>query len=197
MAEPPPALSGRDASVHIRRADQSGGKREPVSAPWTCGHSRGALVTLWASGDGAELLGGLGALYNRSVVACLDLAEQFSPAPPELRAACIGAIVGLVLRLQSKLVGGGEALNQDVLTGSEPLLALAGLIALRSFLGPFSYAAGTPGRALRARLPRADAPNSPTDRHSASSVTGASSAVRWTINGNPRVAGRAQRPPLG
>jgi len=55
-----------------------------------------------------------------------------------------GRSLGLVSRLQSNLVGGGEALNQDVLTGSEPLLALAGLIALRSLVGPFFHAAGTP-----------------------------------------------------
>ena len=91
------------------------------------------------------LLGGLGVVYNRLIVLALDGAERVSRVPPEARAAAIGAIVGLVLRLQPDLVSGGDVLNQHVLDGSEALLALSGVLLLRGALGPLSYAAGTPG----------------------------------------------------
>lgn len=91
------------------------------------------------------LLGALGVLYNRLVIGFLNLADRLSSIPPEVRAAAIGAVVGLVLRLQPDLVGGGDPLNQRVLDGSQAVLALCGILALRGALGPLSYAAGTPG----------------------------------------------------
>jgi chloride channel protein, CIC family len=65
--------------------------------------------------------------------------------PPELRAAAVGALVGLVAWLDLDLVGGGERQVRAVLAGQFTAAGLAVLFAVRWVLGPFSYAAGTPG----------------------------------------------------
>lgn len=91
------------------------------------------------------LLGAAGVLYNRLVVALLDLADSFKRVPPEARAAVIGAMVGLLLCFDPSLVGGGDGLNQWVLDGQAPVATLAMIVAVRWFLGPLSYAASTPG----------------------------------------------------
>lgn len=91
------------------------------------------------------LLGVAGVFYNRLVMALLDFAASFQRVPPELRAGVIGAVVGLLLWCDPSLVGGGDGLNQWVLDGHAPLASLALIVAVRWFLGPFSYAATTPG----------------------------------------------------
>jgi chloride channel protein, CIC family len=91
------------------------------------------------------LLGAFAVLYNRVIVACLDLADRLSRIPPEVRAAAIGAIVGAALWLERDLVGGGDRLSQDILSGGTVTLTLLGILALRTAIGPLSYAAGTPG----------------------------------------------------
>jgi chloride channel protein, CIC family len=91
------------------------------------------------------LLGALGVGYNRFVVRLLDLADAWPRVPAELKAAAIGALVGLLLWFEPLLVGGGDELNQSVLDGRMPLGSLLVILAVRWFLGPLSYAAGTPG----------------------------------------------------
>jgi CIC family chloride channel protein len=91
------------------------------------------------------LLGALGVAYNRFVVRLLDLADAWPKVPPEAKAAVIGAAVGLLLWFEPLLVGGGDELNQWVLEGRAPLGSLLLVLAVRWFLGPLSYAAGTPG----------------------------------------------------
>lgn len=91
------------------------------------------------------LLGALGVLYNRFIVVLLDAAARLRRVPPEAIAAVIGAVVGLCLRIEPDLVGGGDLMTNRVLDGDEAMLSLLGLLALRWFLGPWSYAAGAPG----------------------------------------------------
>ncbi|MCU0897048.1 MAG: chloride channel protein [Burkholderiales bacterium] len=91
------------------------------------------------------LLGVLGVGYNRLIVALLDLTERFPRVPPEAKAALIGAVVGLLLWHAPHVVGGGDYLNQRTLDGAIPVGTLALVLALRWVLGPFCYAAGTPG----------------------------------------------------
>jgi CIC family chloride channel protein len=91
------------------------------------------------------VLGAGGVLYNRMVIWFLDLADRAPSVPPEAKAAAIGAVVMVVALAAPKLVGGGEALNQDVLAGSATVGALASVLVVRLLLGPLSYAAGTPG----------------------------------------------------
>jgi len=91
------------------------------------------------------VLGALGVVYNRLVIAMLNLAQRLPSVPPEAKAAFIGATVGLIGVIAPSMVGGGDQANQAVLAGTYSLGALAVLLLVRWFLGPFSYAAGTPG----------------------------------------------------
>ena len=89
-------------------------------------------------------MGLLGLAYNRAIVAALDIAERIRAAP-EVRAAAVGAIVGLIAYFAPALVGGGEKLIQGVLDGGHSMAALAFLFLVRLVLGPLSYAPGLPG----------------------------------------------------
>jgi CIC family chloride channel protein len=91
------------------------------------------------------VLGLLGVGYNRMVVAGLDAAERMHRASPEMRAAVVGAGVGLLAWFAPDLVGGGETLVQGVLDGSHPAAILVLIFAVRLVLGPVCYAPGLPG----------------------------------------------------
>jgi CIC family chloride channel protein len=91
------------------------------------------------------LLGAAGAAYNRLTLWLLDLSEKFSWYPAVLRAAIIGGVVGLVAFFAPALVGGGDTLTQSILSGKVPLHALGIVFLARFLLGPWSYAAETPG----------------------------------------------------
>lgn len=91
------------------------------------------------------LLGALGWAYNRITLLGLDLLERLRPLPVELRAALVGACVGVVAWLRPDSAGGGEPLNQRVLDGGMTPAALLAVFLVRWLLGPASYAAGAPG----------------------------------------------------
>jgi chloride channel protein, CIC family len=91
------------------------------------------------------LLGALGVAYNRLMVVFLDLADRYARVPPEVSAGVIGGTVGFCLFIDDNLVGGGDVLNQRVLTHTDVTMALAAILGLRACLGPLCYAAGTPG----------------------------------------------------
>jgi len=57
----------------------------------------------------------------------------------------VGALVGLTAWFAPDLVGGGDAITQRVLAGTEALLIVSVVFILRFGLGALSYAAGTPG----------------------------------------------------
>jgi chloride channel protein, CIC family len=63
----------------------------------------------------------------------------------ELRAALIGAAVGVLAWFAPDLVGGGDPITQRTLAGAQSLAILPALFVLRLALGAVSYAAGTPG----------------------------------------------------
>jgi CIC family chloride channel protein len=90
------------------------------------------------------LAGVLGAAYNRTILFTL---EQFARLriPGIVRAALVGAAVGLLAFFDPAVVGGGESIIGRVLAGGIALGPLAGIFVVRWLLGPFSYAAGTPG----------------------------------------------------
>jgi CIC family chloride channel protein len=95
------------------------------------------------------LLGLLGAAYSRLIVWTLDIADSFGPSGSvkhaTMRAAIVGAAVGLLAWFAPDLAGGGDALTERALLGSGTLAGVAAMFALRFVLGPVSYAAGAPG----------------------------------------------------
>jgi CIC family chloride channel protein len=92
------------------------------------------------------VLGVLGAVYNRLVLASLDLGARLPRLPPPLFAGAIGVAVGLLAYLDPRIVGGGEREVQSLLLGVEPGLGLlVAYAAVRFVLGPICYSALTPG----------------------------------------------------
>ncbi len=89
--------------------------------------------------------GVLGAIYNRVLLDALDIADGMKRIPVELRAGLVGAAVGALAWLAPGLVGGGDGLTQNLLSGATPFALLPLLFAIRLFLSCASYAAGTPG----------------------------------------------------
>lgn len=90
------------------------------------------------------LAGLLGMAYNVTLLGTIDLADRLK-WPVEFRAAVIGLLVGAVVWFAPDMVGGGDPITQRTLSGHVSLALLPLLLALRFFLGPLSYAAGTPG----------------------------------------------------
>jgi chloride channel protein, CIC family len=93
----------------------------------------------------ARHFGLLGVAYNRLVVAGLDVAERMHRIAPEVRAALVGGVFGLLACVTPALAGGGETLIQSVLDGSQSVAMLMMILAARLVLGPLSYAAGLSG----------------------------------------------------
>lgn len=91
------------------------------------------------------LCGLVGVGYNKAILGALHAAAGMSRVPAALRGAAIGGAVGLVACFFPAAIGGGDALTQRALTGTDSLMWLPLLFAFRFVLGPVSYAAGTPG----------------------------------------------------
>jgi CIC family chloride channel protein len=91
------------------------------------------------------LLGAGGVLYNSAIIGLLRLCDRLVRISSVLRAALIGALVGLVAWFAPEMVGGGDNLTQTILTRRFTISALAGMFLLRFAIGPWSYAAGCPG----------------------------------------------------
>ena len=82
--------------------------------------------------------------HNRYLLATLTFAERIG-GPIELRAAAVGAVVGLLAWCTPHLVGGGDSITQSALNGGMVLAVLPAIFLFRMVLGAASYAAGTPG----------------------------------------------------
>ncbi|WP_433087225.1 ClC family H(+)/Cl(-) exchange transporter [Dactylosporangium sp. CA-052675] len=91
------------------------------------------------------LLGVAGVAYNRLVIFLLNAVEGMRRLPPEVKAAVIGGAVGAIGVGAPELIGGGESLNQAILSGRDGLGYLGLVLLIRWFLGPLCYSAGTPG----------------------------------------------------
>lgn len=91
------------------------------------------------------IFGALGVGYNWLVLAMLRAFDQVSHVAPEVKAAAVGACIGLLGVVAPHLIGGGDGLNERVLIESIPIGSLLIIFAVRWVLGPFSYSAGTPG----------------------------------------------------
>jgi CIC family chloride channel protein len=91
------------------------------------------------------LVGVIGTLYNWTIAGLLRFADNFSGLTSVTRTALIGATIGLAGVFAPMLIGGGDNLTEAVLSGSYAIRALAIIFVIRFFIGPWSYAAGTPG----------------------------------------------------
>jgi CIC family chloride channel protein len=89
--------------------------------------------------------GFLGVVYNRVLLATLAAMEHLRRWPVELRAALIGAAVGVTAWFAPSWVGGGDAITQRTLAGTETVAILPLIFLFRFGLGAVSYAARTPG----------------------------------------------------
>jgi CIC family chloride channel protein len=109
----------------------------PVFAP--------SMATLPAFALLGLLLGVLGVAYNLSIVGAVDGMERLSRIPVEVRAALVGAAVGLVAWFAPGLVGDGHLINQRILGGGMTLAGIAVLVGVRWVLGPLCFSTRVPG----------------------------------------------------
>jgi CIC family chloride channel protein len=89
--------------------------------------------------------GFLAAIYNRTLLGTLALANRLDRWPVEVRAGMIGAAVGVLAWFLPHLVGGGQEVAQRALAGGATLAILPLVFLLRFGLACVSYAARTPG----------------------------------------------------
>jgi CIC family chloride channel protein len=87
----------------------------------------------------------LGVAYNKTLLGSMSATDRLHRWPVELRGAAIGALIGLVGWFGPDLVGGGDSITQQTLTGAQPMRWLLLVLVVRFALGPISYAARTPG----------------------------------------------------
>ena len=90
-------------------------------------------------------LGLVGAFYNTLTMGFLAVTDRLRRVNSVLRAAVIGAVIGLLGWLAPSLVGGGEVWTQTLLSGSMRLDTIALFFVARLVIGPLCYSAGTPG----------------------------------------------------
>lgn len=91
------------------------------------------------------LMGILGVLYSRLLLALVALGDRLGRFPVPARAAAIGFLIGSVGWFAPAWVGGGDDITQSILASRSEVWLLLGFASLRFFLGPLSYSAGTPG----------------------------------------------------
>jgi CIC family chloride channel protein len=87
----------------------------------------------------------LAILYNRTLLGTITAFDRLVRWPVELRAALVGAAVGVLAWFAPDLVGGGDPITQRLLAGAGTLAAIPLVYLLRLGLGAVSYAARTPG----------------------------------------------------
>jgi CIC family chloride channel protein len=83
-----------------------------------------------------------GIFYNRALLVTITLLGRIRP---EIRAGAIGACIGFVSWFAPTLVGGGENIAVQALSGAGTLGVILPILVLRTGMSVVSYAAGTPG----------------------------------------------------
>jgi CIC family chloride channel protein len=105
-----------------------------------------AVAATWPLYVGLGIVAGAAAsLYNRTIIGALVLVDRMGRVPVELRAAAIGAVIGIIGWFLPDLVGGGNDITQRLLAGGVTLGSLPLAFCVRFLLGAGSYAARTPG----------------------------------------------------
>ena len=91
-------------------------------------------------------VGLVGVAYNWLIRAMLRWFDALSRVPALVKAAAVGAVIGAVMQINPDLVGGGDALSQNIFDGQRfALLTLIVFLAVRFVGGPLSYSVSTPG----------------------------------------------------
>ncbi len=103
-------------------------------------------LSMWSAFLVLGIVAGLlGVAYNRSIIGALAVSDRLARWPVELRAAVVGALVGIVAWFWPGLVGGGDPVTQRMLSGGDAIGTVALIFLLRFGLGSLSYSARTPG----------------------------------------------------
>ncbi len=100
---------------------------------------------LWSHLVLGIVLGVLGVAYSRAILGMIALQTRLNRIAVEWRAAAVGAIIGLLGWVAPDLIGGGDILTQQALSGNALFSAIALILLIRFILGPLSYSAQTPG----------------------------------------------------
>jgi CIC family chloride channel protein len=87
----------------------------------------------------------IGVAYNYALLNTIEFAQGLARWPTELRAALVGATVGVVAWFAPALVGGGDPITQRLLLGVGTMSLLPLIFLIRFGLGALSYTAETPG----------------------------------------------------
>mgnify|MGYP006267469989 FL=1 len=91
------------------------------------------------------LCGLLGVAYNHTIIGGLKLFSRAPAIPSELKAAAVGALIGLLGWWHPEWIGSGEHHVQTIFNGQFAVETLLVLLAVRWILGSLSYAPGVPG----------------------------------------------------
>ena len=83
--------------------------------------------------------------YNRLVIWMMDAMQAIPKLAPEVKAGIVGGLVGLLGVAWPGIVGGGDTINEALLTGRFAIGALVLILVIRVILGPLSYSLGTAG----------------------------------------------------
>ena len=70
-------------------------------------------------------------VYNRTLLATIAAAGWFNYRPPELRAALVGATVGILAWFAPDMIGGGDPITQQTLAGVGTLTTVSLVFLLR------------------------------------------------------------------
>jgi chloride channel protein, CIC family len=90
--------------------------------------------------------GFMGIAYNHLLLGALAASHRLGQRlSVEVRAASVGAAVGLLAWFGPELVGGGDPITQRALAGGASMIVVGVVFLVRFGLGPLSYAAETPG----------------------------------------------------
>ena len=91
------------------------------------------------------IAGGAAVLYCEALLGVISLAQNLDRRCAGLYTALTGAVVGALAWLAPDLIGGGDAITQNTLLGTQPLFALSFAFVFRFGFGAVSYATATPG----------------------------------------------------
>ncbi len=91
------------------------------------------------------VLGFLGLLFNKSLIAFLDFFQKFNPSKKIFIGILIGIFCGIICFIIPEILGTGTDLIKDVLNKKIGLYPVMIFLAIRFFFTMISYSTGAPG----------------------------------------------------